>query len=94
MPAYFVARVAVHDWDEFRAYQKGVIPSLESYEGRVLAAGPGEHVEGEKPKDVNVILRFPSKDKVWEWYRSEPYQAILGQRLASSRADVHIVDGF
>ncbi len=93
MPAYFVARVAVHDWDRFRAYQKGVIPSLKPFEGRVLAAGPGEPVEGEKPKDVNVIISFPSKEKIREWYESEGYQKIIGERFASSSADVHFVDG-
>ena len=89
MAFYLIAQVNVRDWDRFKKYQGGVLKSLVSAGGggRVLAAGKATNLEGEEPRDLTVLMEFPSEEAAQAWYDSEDYAPWreVRRELADSR---------
>ncbi|NDY92034.1 DUF1330 domain-containing protein [Ideonella livida] len=93
-PAYFVIEAKVTDPQGICPYQAQVEATYQAYGGvRVVAGGAPEPLEGTPPSGVIVILRFPSLAQAHAWHASEPYQAILGHRLASAESRAYFVEG-
>ena len=46
----------------------------------VLAASSAERVEGEKPRQWNVIVEFSSLEKAKTWYNSDEYRVAIPMR--------------
>lgn len=94
MPAYFLGTVDVHDPVEYQKYLDGFTASMTPFGGRVLVATTEvEVIEGQWPKARTVVLEFPSKATVREWYDSAPYQEILQHRLRSASAHLVVAEG-
>ena len=85
-PAYFIAQVQITDQKSyFDAYGAKVGPLLEKAGAEILAATPDrQQLEGDWTGNWTVIIRFPSKEKALDWYRSDAYQAIRPLRLQST----------
>ncbi len=93
-PGYFVVTLDIHDAEKFQAYRDVVGPTVAKYGGEVIARGSRlECVEGEAPKSVNVILRFPSYDQAKAWYTSQDYAGPLALRLAASTGNGYLIEG-
>ena len=94
MPAYFIAHVDVNDRKAFRAYEKGVLKTIKPFKGRVIAAGPIDHLEGRSARNHNVIITFPTREQAQGWYDCADYQAVIPIRTEHAPgADAMILDG-
>jgi uncharacterized protein (DUF1330 family) len=68
---------------------------ISSWQARgFVAASSAERVEGEKPRQWNVIVEFPSLEKAKTWYNSDEYQAAIPMRTDSAPgANIIFVEG-
>ncbi|MEJ2257317.1 MAG: DUF1330 domain-containing protein [Woeseiaceae bacterium] len=84
MAAYFVCNYRVTDQDAYKPYLAEVPRVLEAHGAEILAADfESEGLEGDAGH-VTVVLRFPSREAVKEWYESPEYQEIIGLRTSNS----------
>ncbi|GFZ62802.1 hypothetical protein PSE10B_46700 [Pseudomonas amygdali pv. eriobotryae] len=94
MKAYVVVQETVDIEEIFNEYKSQVIASFEAYGGRFVTRGGNlTIVEGEWAHPRLVIIEFPTRQAVLDWYHSDRYQAILPLRKKSSRGNFVIVDG-
>lgn len=93
-PVFAVALLDIQDRNEYRKYEMGFLPILAKYGGEILAVDENvDPVEGEWTSQRTVILRFENRAALERWYDSPEYQKILPHRLASSSANIGIVQG-
>lgn len=94
MTAYVIAQMTVHDPERYGRYAAGVLPSLEPYGGRLLAVDQAPEVmEGSWSHRKVVIIAFPDKAQAKAWADGPEYQAIIGDRRASSESVGLMVQG-
>lgn len=91
---YVVAQINVTDTDNYAAYVKQVLATIEVYGGEFLVRG-GKSVsfEGTPPGDRNVVIRFPSYQSALDWYHSAEYAPAKKLRMAASTSVQTIVEG-
>ena len=53
-----------------------------------------EAIEGQWHGSRVVVLEFDSVEAARDWYKSPEYQAVIGERHASTEANAAIVSGF
>lgn len=95
MTTYFVVNATVTDLDLLNEYSAAAFPTLDGREFTLVAASnDAETLEGKAAGSRVVILGFPDKAALMDWYNSEAYQAIIGKRLASTEGFGVIVEGF
>jgi len=94
MVAYAILDLDIYDIEQYLAYQRSVRPLLESVGARYLARG-GEFTvfEGDYQPRRLVITEFPSLAVMEDFYNSEAYQSLEGQRRACSHARIIGVQG-
>lgn len=94
MAAYLIGTVDVHDPSEYQKYLDGFMASITPFQGRVLVAtADAEVVEGTWPKARTVVIEFPSKSVLREWYDSAPYQKILQHRMRAATSHIVFAEG-
>jgi uncharacterized protein (DUF1330 family) len=95
MPAYLIANIAVTDREGFERYRSAVPAVIAAHGGRYLVRGGAiQAMEGQLPLQRLVILEFPSMAAAQGFYDSADYAPLLAQRLASTRSDVVLVEGY
>ena len=95
MPAYFVVNIEVTDPEGFERYRAEVPAVIARFGGRYLVRGGALHwIEGSLPLQRLVILEFPSMQAARAFYDSAEYAPLLKLRLATTRSDVVLVDGY
>ena len=93
MAAYVIAEIDVTDAGIYDEYRKGVLATLQKYEGRFLArGGRAETLEGAEPAKRVVVLEFPSYERALEWYRSPEYAPLIRLRQRASRGRLLLVE--
>ena len=94
MTAYVVSMMSISDPDTYRKYTDRTPPIVRKYGGKFLARG-GDilTVEGEKYNDRMVILEFPSRQAILDWYEDPDYVDARAFRHASSEARIFVIDG-
>lgn len=94
MKAYLIAAETVKDEAMFASYREQVLPTLEAFGAKFVSRGGKlTKLEGEWRHPRVVIIEFPSRAAVEDWYKSPAYQKIIGLRLNSTTGDLVIVDG-
>lgn len=95
MPGYLIANLDVTDKAGFDEYRQKVTPLIAKFGGRYLVRG-GEvrTLEGNLPIHRLVVLEFPSLEAAQRFYDSPEYQPLLKIRLASTKSDLMLVDGY
>ncbi len=74
--------------------KKGVLKTIRSFKGRVIAASPVVHLEGREPKNHNVIITFPSLEQAQGWYDCADYKAVIPVRTEHAPgADAMLLPG-
>ena len=92
MSAYFIAQLNIHDKEVFGQYIDAATPVFGRYKGKHLAVEDApEILEGKWDYTRLVLIEFPDKESLKEWYHSEDYQATLKLRFAAANADIIIV---
>ncbi len=95
MAGYLIAQVNVKDAELYRKYQGAVLPTIQKYGGKVLAAAPeADVVEGTWPAGFTVVLQFESVEAARRWYESEDYAGPLAMRHQAASANLVFVQGF
>jgi uncharacterized protein (DUF1330 family) len=94
MTAYAIAHLhnpAPHD--DVLTYIDRIQETMDPYGGRFLVHGSEvEIVEGDWPGAL-VVLSFPDKQSIRDWYASPAYQKILPLRTDHISGDVVIAEG-
>ena len=94
MAAYALAEsLEVTDPNTMAKYGKIARESIAQYDGKVLAAGPTETIEGDWTPNRLVLIEFESMEKLKTWYNSPEYQAVLPLRLRSARENFVFLNG-
>ncbi len=95
MSAYLVARVEVHDMEQYKQYTALSPAAIAAFGGEFIVRG-GEKVTLEGPEETRrmVIVRFPSMEQAQACYNSEQYQAAMAKRVGCSTAQFVVLDGF
>jgi len=85
MPAYVVSMMSIHDPETYKNYTDRTPPIVKKYGGKFLTRGEAfTCVEGQDYNGRLVILEFPSKQHVEEWFADPDYQEAMTFRHASS----------
>jgi uncharacterized protein (DUF1330 family) len=95
MAGYLIANIEVRDPAKFEEYRQQVVPLIKKFGGRYLVRGGDvRHLEGNLPFKRLVVLEFPTVEQAQHFYDSAEYQPILKLRLASTRSDVVLAQGY
>jgi uncharacterized protein (DUF1330 family) len=79
----------------FEEYRQKVAPLIAQFGGRyIVRGGDVRRLEGSLPIRRLVVLEFPSADAAQRFYDSPEYQPILKIRLASTKSDVVLAQGY
>ena len=85
MPAYGVSMMSIHDAEIYKNYTDRTPPIVKKYGGKFLTRGEDiTCVEGQDYDGRLVILEFPSKQNVQDWFNDPDYQEAMKFRHASS----------
>jgi len=94
MKAYLIAVETVHDEAMFAEYRKQVVDTLKPFGGQFIARGGKMTVlEGQWHHHRTVIIEFPSRESIENWYKSAAYRKIIDLRLESTSGSLVILDG-
>ncbi len=94
MPSYVVSMMSISDAETYRKYTDRTPPIVKKHGGKFLARG-GDilTIEGEEYRDRMVILEFPSRQAILDWYADPEYEDARAFRHASSEARIFVIDG-
>ena len=88
MPAYFIAdQLEITDLETMNSYRSRVAATVEQN------GGNPETIEGVWSAKSIIILEFKDRDALLAWYNSDEYVDLKIMRIASSKANIIIVDG-
>jgi uncharacterized protein (DUF1330 family) len=95
MPAYLIANIEVTDPEGFERYRQAVPAVIARFGGRYIVRG-GAVTAKEGAMDLKrlVILEFPDMATAEAFYAAPEYKPLLDLRLASTRSDVVLADGY
>jgi uncharacterized protein (DUF1330 family) len=93
--AYLFGEIEITDQAEFDRYRAAVPATIEAYGGRyVVRGGDPELIEGEPNSKLRtVLLEFPSREKLMEWYSSAEYSGPKAMRFRSAKTRVWVMTG-
>jgi uncharacterized protein (DUF1330 family) len=95
MPGYLIANLDVTDAAGFEEYRQKVAPLIAKFGGRYLVrGGVVRRLEGNLPIHRLVVLEFPSLEVAQSFYDSPEYQPLLKIRLASTKSDLVLAEGY
>jgi uncharacterized protein (DUF1330 family) len=94
MPAYLLVELEIVDPIGFGEYRKAVVPLVEKYDGKYLAASDRvEALEGDwHPKRI-VMIEFPSMQKAKECFGSEEYREPSKIRKRTAKTRMILMEG-
>lgn len=93
MPAFLIATVRIHDPETYQQYTALTPKTIADHGGKFVVRGAKvDTLEGEPFEERLVILEFPSRQAVHDWYNSPEYQAAAKLRQAASDARFIVVD--
>ena len=93
MPAYTIARVDIHDDENYKKYAEIATEAIQKFGGEILVRG-GEtfQMEGVGRKR-NVIIKWPDMKTAKEFYHSDLYQKALTYGTKAAIRDYTLVEG-
>lgn len=95
MPSYAIAQLREATMGPaIVAYLEAIDATLAPFGGRFLIHGaPLARAEGQWPDGDLIVIAFPDRGSLEDWYASPAYQRILPLRTMNSVGDVVFVDG-
>ena len=85
MSAYVISMMSIHDPQVYREYTSRTPPIVKKYGGKFLTRGEEfSCIEGQKYDGRLVILEFPSKQHVEDWFNDPDYQEAMKFRHEAS----------
>ncbi len=94
MTAYYIASPEeVSDPDGMKEYVANAEPILRSFGGRYLVHhAAAERLAGAWDPSFLILIEFPSKQRMMEWYESDEYRPWRELRERSSRATIVVTE--
>ena len=93
-PVYALGQLTIRDRARYLRYVRRFQEVLALFGGRLLAADESPQVvEGAWERDKVILLAFENADAFWAFARSDAYQEIARDRLASTEGSVLLVHG-
>ncbi len=93
MPAYTIARVDIHDEENYKKYAEIATEAIKAFGGEILVrGGDAFQLEGEGRKR-NVVIRWPDMKTAKEFYHSDLYQKALTYGIKAAVRDYTLVEG-
>ena len=93
MTAYYIGQHEIADEAAFTDYLNKTIPFIEKHGGRYLTkSGTHEMIEGNRPSRV-VVVEFPSKQAIKDWYNDPGYRLLIPKRHAVTRSTMIAIEG-
>ena len=94
MAVYLVAESKINDPKMLENYRKHSVPSALKYGGKYIVTGSLPTVlEGEKKDRGMVVVEFPSKEKLLEWYNSPKYKEALKYKDQAMVRNLYFLEG-
>lgn len=94
MSAYIVGRIILKDTETYKKYTDKVPALVEKHGGKYLVRGGAVNtLEGEAFNDRVVVIEFPSRQALQDWYDDPEYQAAMQFRHAASDGQILAVEG-
>jgi len=94
MSAYIIGRVTISDPDTYKKYAAQTPALIEKHGGRFLVRGGDvDALECEAFDDRVVVIEFPSKQALHDWYNDPDYQAVKELRHVASEGELFAVEG-
>ncbi len=91
---YWIGRVDIKDPEGYQRYMETNGAAFAKFGARFLVRGGSfEALEGQA-RARNVVIEFPDYETALACYRSPEYAAALRHRLATSEADVIVIEGY
>jgi len=93
MSVYFVANIKIKDEVEYKKYAAKADEVFSKFNGSYLAFDTNPLVlEGSWDYSRVVIISFPDKDSLLNWYNSKEYQEILKHRLIAADCNTIVAE--
>jgi uncharacterized protein (DUF1330 family) len=93
MTAYYIGQHVIDDEAAFADYLAETLPFIAKHGGRYLTkAGSHEMLEGTRPSRV-VVVEFPSKQAIKDWYNDPGYKPLIPKRHAVKRSTMTAIEG-
>ena len=94
MSVFLVAMVRVDDPETYKQYTALTPDTIRAYGGRFVArGGTVDALEGPPFNQRMVILEFPTRERLDEWYNSPEYQEAKKLRVASAESQFLVING-
>lgn len=93
MTVYTIARIDVHDADEYARYAELAGPAVKQYGGLFLARGGETVVMEGYARERNVIIEWPDMTTAKAFYTGPEYQRALSHGLGAAKRDYIFVEG-
>jgi uncharacterized protein (DUF1330 family) len=95
MSAYFIVdQQGISDPETMKIYSAGVVATVEQFGGIfVVRGGDPETIEGDWPAKRIIMIEFADRAALMAWYDSPEYADLKAMRIASSSANIIVVDG-
>jgi uncharacterized protein (DUF1330 family) len=94
MGAYFVLQIEWTNEEGRQQYIRGLGDMIAKHGGDFIIASREYRVaEGSWRPGLFIVIKFPTKQALAEWYDSEEYAPVREIRLKNSRSDAIIVEG-
>jgi uncharacterized protein (DUF1330 family) len=90
--AYFIVDVAWRDDAARQQYVASFGDTLKPYGGRVVLAGPAEHIEGDWNPERVVLLEFVTVERAHAWYNSAEYEKVKPLRHQGADSKMILVE--
>ena len=94
MASYLIANYNVNNSEGYGAYVAAVGPTIVAHGGKILVAGTGSTTVEGNPGGVTVVLEFPTREALQDWYDSPEYQEIIHLRTDNTDGDMDWLDQF
>jgi uncharacterized protein (DUF1330 family) len=94
MVGHLIANTDVSDRATFEEFRKKIAPLIKKFGGRYLVRGDVRRLEGNPSLNRLMVLEFPTVEAGQHFYDGAEYQPILKLRLASTRSDGVLAQGY
>lgn len=94
MTAYMIISVTPEDADKMSQYEEQTLPIVARHGGRPLARDTDVlGIDTDGVPDIGVILEFPSKQAVLDFYASPDYEPLKQFRRSFAWASAMVIEG-
>jgi uncharacterized protein (DUF1330 family) len=91
MAAYVVVELTLRDKEAREKYSAAAGPTIKSFGGEFVAAGPWSVLTGDPAFTAGAIIGFPDRETALTWYNSPEYQTLIPIRDAAFQSRFRIL---